>query len=178
MQKKSIYNDKYQPLFIQEMDPNKLKDFSKILSQKLRHVKLAISKAALGQNKFGSLGASERARKEQSNAEEKKIKLKETSNYGKQNKGKIKLQPLSYVAGIKSSLNTFELTPTTILNIIKENQNELEAQIGKFKKPFQMLVKKTKINPKISDRKSFDDSFDSRTEDREEEEKILRQLLK
>lgn len=54
MQETSIYSESYKPLFIYEMDENQIKDFSKLLNQKLRHVKLAISKANLGQNKYKS----------------------------------------------------------------------------------------------------------------------------
>jgi len=54
MQQKSIYNDTYKPQFISEMKEDELEDFSHVLSQKLRQVKLAISKANLGQTKFMS----------------------------------------------------------------------------------------------------------------------------
>ncbi len=54
MQKKSIYAESYKPLFINEMSEEKVKEFSKVLSQKLRHVKLAISKSNLGQNKYAN----------------------------------------------------------------------------------------------------------------------------
>ena len=54
MQQKSIYNDTYKPQFINEMNEEQLEDFSNVLSQKLRQVKLAISKANLGQTKFMS----------------------------------------------------------------------------------------------------------------------------
>ena len=54
MQQKSIYNDTYKPQFISEMNEEELEDFSNMLSQKLRQVKLAISKANLGQTKFMS----------------------------------------------------------------------------------------------------------------------------
>ena len=52
MQQKSIYSDTYKPQFISEMNEEQLEDFSNVLSQKLRQVKLAISKANLGQTKF------------------------------------------------------------------------------------------------------------------------------
>ena len=52
MQQKSIYCDTYKPQFISEMNEEQLEDFSNVLSQKLRQVKLAISKANLGQAKF------------------------------------------------------------------------------------------------------------------------------
>jgi hypothetical protein len=52
MQEQSIYDESYKPLFINEMDVETLQKFSAALSEKLRHVKLAISKATLSQNKF------------------------------------------------------------------------------------------------------------------------------
>jgi hypothetical protein len=52
MQHQSIYDDSYKPLFINEMNQDAIKEFSNILSQKLRHVKLAISKATMSQNKY------------------------------------------------------------------------------------------------------------------------------
>ena len=64
MQKESIYSDSYRPQFVSEMDEEQLQDFSNVLSQKLRQVKLAISKANLSQNKFAAF-ESEKKRKEQ-----------------------------------------------------------------------------------------------------------------
>jgi hypothetical protein len=52
MQQKSIYNETYRPQFISEMNEEELEEFSNTLSKKLRQVKLAISKANLGQTKF------------------------------------------------------------------------------------------------------------------------------
>ena len=52
MQQKSIYNETYRPQFISEMNEEELEEFSNVLSKKLRQVKLAISKANLGQTKF------------------------------------------------------------------------------------------------------------------------------
>ena len=54
MQQKSIYNETYKPQFVSEMEEDQLEEFSNVLSQKLRQVKLAISKANLGQTKFMS----------------------------------------------------------------------------------------------------------------------------
>lgn len=54
MQEHSLYSDSYKPLFIYEMNEEELKQFAVVLNQKLRHVKLAISKANLGQNKYKS----------------------------------------------------------------------------------------------------------------------------
>lgn len=93
MQQRSIYNETYKPLFINEMDEEKVKDFSKTLSQKLRHVKLAISKANLGQNKYSHMNDDEK--------KEAKIKLEpetkektEKSEKEKSAKRKKKLKPV------------------------------------------------------------------------------------
>lgn len=64
MQTKSIYNETYKPLFINEMDEHSINHFAQILSQKLRNVKLAITKANLGSNKLNNrLDDEERTKK-------------------------------------------------------------------------------------------------------------------
>ena len=47
MQSKSIYHTSYKPLFINDIEKNEVKDFSTNLSNKLRQIKLAISKAQI-----------------------------------------------------------------------------------------------------------------------------------
>jgi len=76
MQQKSIYSDDYKPLFISEMDDETIKEFSKLISQKLRHVKLAISKANLSQNKYKAL----KDETEDEMIKTKKIQKKNKSN--------------------------------------------------------------------------------------------------
>ena len=85
MQQGSIYNENYKPLFISEMDDDMIKEFSKLISQKLRHVKLAISKANLSQNKY-------RALKDESDEEKRKVKKSQKrnkSNINDKNKKKV-----------------------------------------------------------------------------------------
>ncbi len=119
MQKKSIYNDKYQPMFIQEMDESKLKEFSKILSQKLRHVKLAISKAALGQNKYANFEVNDSQIKDKSKKEKNLVKTKHKT-------GKNRLQPLNFGGGLNSYMDRFDLNPKEILQIFQENKLEVD----------------------------------------------------
>jgi len=54
MQTKSIYNETYKPIFINEMDETSINNFAQVLSQKLRNVKLAITKANIGNNKYNN----------------------------------------------------------------------------------------------------------------------------
>lgn len=85
MQQGSIYNENYKPLFISEMDDDSIKEFSKLISQKLRHVKLAISKANMSQNKY-------RALKDESDEEKRKAKKSQKrnkSNLNDKNKKKV-----------------------------------------------------------------------------------------
>ena len=88
MQQKSIYNENYKPLFISEMDDEMIKDFSKMISQKLRHVKLAISKANLNQNKYKTMNDDELDEEKKNNKKmktRKKEKKKEIKNDNKNN---------------------------------------------------------------------------------------------
>lgn len=88
MQQRSIYNENYKPLFISEMDDEMIKEFSKLISEKLRHVKLAISKANLSQNKYKAL-------KDESDEEKRKVKKnkkKHKSNLNDKNNKKVKIK--------------------------------------------------------------------------------------
>ena len=56
LQDKSIYSESYKPKYIEEMnDIDSIKQFSKVISERLRHVKLAVSKANLNQSKMVDL---------------------------------------------------------------------------------------------------------------------------
>lgn len=77
MQKVSLYDDNYKPLFISEMEEEDIKEFSKNISQKLRHIKLAISKSTLGQNKYGDDKQKEKEKEEKEKEKEKELKAKE-----------------------------------------------------------------------------------------------------
>ena len=48
----SIYNEKYQPEFVKDMDEQKIKQFGELLNNKIRKVKLAISKIKLDSNRY------------------------------------------------------------------------------------------------------------------------------
>ena len=67
IQQKSIYSDTYKPQFISEINEEQLEDSSNVLSKKLRLVKLAISKANLGQTKFMTFEEDKKKKKYMSN---------------------------------------------------------------------------------------------------------------
>ena len=56
LQEKSIYSDSYKPKYIEEMtDLEQIKKFSNVIAERLRNVKLAVSKANLNQSKMVDL---------------------------------------------------------------------------------------------------------------------------
>ena len=136
MQTKSIYSDEYKPQFVGDMDEEELEDFSNVLSQKLRQVKLAISKANLGQNKYANF------EEEQKKKEQISKKFHEIIKYGF-NEKKVKSPVLK--KEIKSQyayLRQKYITPEQKFK--KFNQDCIDG-IEEAKKEFQRLQKRTKV---------------------------------
>jgi hypothetical protein len=77
MQSKSIYHPTYKPLFINEMPKENIKEFSNNLSNKLRQIKLAISKANIN-NKSSKNG--EGTKNSQSNLSLKGLESNKSKN--------------------------------------------------------------------------------------------------
>ena len=87
LQDKSIYSESYKPKYIEEMnDFETIKSFSLVISERLRHVKLAVSKANLNQSKMVDLGNKNKGKvlkKDNTNMKVKKkmmVKSKTTAN--------------------------------------------------------------------------------------------------
>ena len=53
MQNLPLSSEQYRPIFIDEMPEEKVKEFSTLLSQKLRHAKLSMAKVKLNRRKYG-----------------------------------------------------------------------------------------------------------------------------
>jgi len=166
MQQKSIYAESYKPLFINEMDDEQVKEFSKVLSQKLRHVKLAISKANMGQNKYTDFDNENNLNK--SNNQSNIFTPSETNthqnNQNHQNKSllntlngtanqikekpekKKRLKPISKQSVLAGYIQKpkKDMTPADYFESYK---SEMDRQINDLKRPFQLLIRKTKIKP-------------------------------
>ena len=125
MQHNSMYKEDYKPLFISEMDDDMIKEFSKVISEKLRHVKLAISKANLSQNKYKAL-------KEESDEEKKNFKKAQKKRSGKKNKQ-------DETKGLAFHLET------NPLKLFDQYQDQFKNEMDEIQKPFNSLIKKTKI---------------------------------
>lgn len=154
MQQKSIYSENYKPLFINEMNENKIKEFSNILSQKLRHVKLAISKANLGQNKYVSIDADYDKKKEELETK-RKMKSYKTNKKGlsqdKQSmttiEDKLKVAPVKkiYFRSLRNP-NKIEYPNETELMEVNHKKNKGKEPYNFFyAKPYLKPIIKSKI---------------------------------
>lgn len=133
MQQKSIYSDSYKPQFVSEMDEEQLHDFSNVLSQKLRQVKLAISKANLSQNKFAAF-ENEKKKKEQLSKELHEMlnnKILTSSSFRK----KKKLKPISGTSETEPPIH--QASQSEELNLVSELR---QTRKNKFIKPIDIPI--------------------------------------
>ena len=137
MQHNSMYKENYKPLFISEMDDDMIKDFSKVISEKLRHVKLAISKANLSQNKYKAL-------KEESDEEKNRIKKEQKKKGPRKNKQEE-------TKGVAFHL---ENNP---LKLFDQYQEQFKNEMDEIQKPFNSLLKKTRIAKNLQLKKTMEE---------------------
>jgi hypothetical protein len=137
LQHNSMYKEDYKPLFISEMDDDMIKEFSKVISEKLRHVKLAISKANVSQNKYKAL-------KEESDEEKKRIKKGQKQKLGKKSKHEE----------TKGTAFHLENNP---LKLFDKYQDQFKNEMEEIQKPFNSLLKKAKIARSMNLKKKMED---------------------
>lgn len=143
MQEVSIYSDAYKPLFIYEMDETALKEFSKVLNQKLRHVKLAISKANLGQNKYKSDLKPTDNRQEDSLSPKKSIYDRLNESIHKMTKNNEVNLIFNYDNQAKTMIKEYSK--------IKNEKNKLFLKKKELPKTREGLEMKRKLNELIND---------------------------
>ena len=117
LQSRSIYSEAYRPKYIEEMnDIDKIKELSDVIQDRLRNVKLAVSKANLNQSKMIDLTK----KKEEENKKNQKIK-----KMGGYFKKKVRLP--KYLLKSKSAMNILQ-NKTDLKNkkniIINNKDNE------------------------------------------------------
>ena len=117
LQSRSIYSEAYRPKYIEEMnDIEKIKELSDVIQDRLRNVKLAVSKANLNQSKMVDLTK----KKEEENKKNQKIK-----KMGGYFKKKVRLP--KYLLKSKSAMNILQ-NKTDLKNkkniIINNKDNE------------------------------------------------------
>jgi len=134
MQKVSLYDDNYKPLFISEMEEDDIKEFSKNISQKLRHIKLAISKSTLGQNKYGDDKQKEKEKEEKEKDKEKELKAKEEQKAREELKKKGSKPGAIHKERKKQQLNNVNFS----VKDLTPNQFFKQAEGGNFVYPLKI----------------------------------------
>jgi len=134
MQNNSIYAESYKPLYIQEMDETSINSFAKVLSQKLRNVKLAITKSNVNNNKYTKLEDLEDPRKNFYLDENKKKKNVKHLNPLNVKKKMMDHSKLYQTARDISSLNPFK--------VFEMRESEFKDHITDLNKPFALLSNK------------------------------------
>ena len=139
LQSRSIYSEAYRPKYIEEMnDIEKIKELSQVIQDRLRNVKLAVSKANLNQSKMIDLT---KKKKENNKIQNSNVK---NNNLISSNKKKIggKLAPV-VLNKSKSAADVFTASAkkdnTTINNTSKagENNNISKSNIEYTNQPQQ-----------------------------------------
>jgi hypothetical protein len=134
MQNNSIYSESYKPLYIQEMDETSINSFAKVLSKKLRNVKLAITKSNVNNNKYTKLEDFEDPKKKKNLEDNKKNKIIKHLNPLNVKKKMMDHSKLYQTARDISSLNPFK--------VFEMRENEFKDHITDLNKPFALLSNK------------------------------------
>lgn len=135
MQNNSIYSQSYNPLYIQEMDETSINAFAKVLSQKLRNVKLAITKSNVNSNKYSKMDDLEDPRK--------KFNLDEDSNKKKfvkhLNPVNVKKKMMNHTKLYQTARDISSLNP---FKVFEMRESEFKDHINDLNKPFALLSNK------------------------------------
>jgi len=120
-----IYNEKYQPEFVKNIDEHKIKEFGELLNNKIRKVKLAISKIKVDSIRYKSY---EKEKKRRDNINYKnEIKL----IYGKKSKIKKFNSP---------KLKQYNKERAIIFGIDKKKFNNSDEKFDNYKKNFNRNI--------------------------------------
>ena len=135
MQNNSIFNENYNPLYIQEMDEDTINYFAKVVSQKLGNVKLAITKSNVNSNKYSKMDDLEDPRKKFSmddlNKKKKNIKHLNPINIKKKMMNHVKFSQTARDTSMQNPFKVFEM-----------RELEFKEQITDLDKPFALLSNK------------------------------------
>ena len=171
MQVKSIYDTSYKPQFIASLEEDDLKEFSNTLNQKMRQVKLAITKANMNQTKFIAFELEKKKRDELSKKLHYIINNKKDvsteinnflDNYLKQEKEQHKSQDnnnndnnnemsrtfnFNFTKNYLLKKNIFEDTFRKTDDIYKKGEKEINGGLKKLYESIKYRNPNSKINP-------------------------------
>ena len=131
LQTRSIYSEAYRPKYIEEMnDIEKIKELSDVIQDRLRNVKLAVSKANLNQSKMIDLTKKKEENKTRNQYQTSNIKIvnKETS-LTKKKLGPVLTKSKSALDILKKRTENSEKKEQSITNtLLADTNNQIENQ--------------------------------------------------
>ena len=131
LQTRSIYSEAYRPKYIEEMnDIEKIKELSDVIQDRLRNVKLAVSKANLNQSKMIDLTKKKEENKTRNQYQTSNIKIvnKETS-LTKKKLGPVLTKSKSALDILKKMTENSEKKEQSITNtLLADTNNQIENQ--------------------------------------------------
>ena len=150
MQSQPIYSENYIPIFINDMSEDKVKEFSNILSQKLRHVKLAMAKIKMEKGKYDDF-RKETLRKKSINLKNSMAMLNEDKKkvkpiYDKFAKKRAEMFGIN-VRKIKNPFDRFSYFKEDVDKTLTDLEFAIEEKINK--KYLQPLRSNRLVLPKI-----------------------------
>jgi hypothetical protein len=127
LQEKSIYSENYKPKYIEEMnDMEQIREFSKVIAERLRNVKLAVSKANLNRKKMIDITNKNNIEKNYENKKKHLIKNKssvdiiKSENIYNNNKRKSFIKSKSNIDILNLKIN--------LLNKVSKNKNKIFSE--------------------------------------------------
>ena len=132
LQSRSIYSEAYRPKYIEEMnDIEKIKELSQVIQDRLRNVKLAVSKANLNQSKMVDLTKKKKENNKNKNTVQKINNINQLSK--KQIGGKlapIVLNKSKSAADVFTSMGKKDNTTINNTSVAAENNNISKSNIN------------------------------------------------
>ena len=139
LQSRSIYSEAYRPKYIEEMnDIEKIKELSQVIQDRLRNVKLAVSKANLNQSKMVDLTKKKKENNKNKNTVQKINNINQLSK--KQIGGKlapIVLNKSKSAADVFTSMGKKDNTTINNTSVAAENNNISKSNINNTNQPQQ-----------------------------------------
>ena len=190
LQEKSIYSDTYKPKYIEEMtDLEQIKEFSKVIAERLRNVKLAVSKANLNQSKMIDLTRKEFGKKMNKSRSSINIKKnsfiqeinKKSSNksiINDNNKSMIKLKNnlVPTLPKIKSKYNFIQTKINTPGDMFNKLHDDFKNGYSQLFLPFRILIMKSKRQNKLLIRSKSQNDLEERDKRINENELRIKRL--
>jgi len=176
LQEKSIYSDSYKPKYIEEMtDLEQIKEFSNVIAERLRNVKLAVSKANLNQSKMVDL-SNKKKNKRNFIKSKSALNIKNDHNNFNNDKNINNLKKNLALPKIKSKYNFNQTKIHTPADLFNKLHDDFKNGYSQIFLPFRLLIKKSKRQSRILIKSKSQNAIEENEKKTDENELRLKRL--